>query len=217
MNPHHHLDAATLVGYSAGALPTAFSAVVSAHLSVCAACREQRLDADSIGGHLLRQQEGAMLPASSRQAMLARLADEPASLMTTTAGRQHRPDTLPEPLWPYFGETYSALRWRLIGPGVHHIRALGVHDGHLMLLRVAPGRSLPMHSHGGNELTMILQGAYDDSLGHFAPGDVADLDCDVEHQPITSTGLPCVCVAATDAPLRFSGWLARRLQPLFKL
>jgi len=217
MNPHHHLDAATLIGYSAGALPTAFAAVVSAHLSVCRACREQALDSDRIGGQLLRQQEGAALSAASRQAMLARLADTPAAPKATASSRPQRADALPEPLWPYFGETYGALRWRLIGPGVHHIRARDVQDSHLMLLRVAPGRSLPMHSHGGSELTMILQGAYDDLRGHFAPGDVADLDVDVEHQPITSPGLPCVCVAATDAPLRFSGWLARTLQPLFKL
>ena len=88
---------------------------------------------------------------------------------------------------------------------------------HLILLRSAAGRSIPMHSHGQNELTMILQGAYDDTLGHFAPGDVADLDCDIEHQPVTAPGVPCICVAATDAPLRFSSWLARMLQPLFRL
>ena len=219
MNPHHHLDASTLVAYSAGALPTAFAAVISAHLSVCRACRERALDADRVGGHFLKQQEGAPLSSSARDAMLARLSvdDVTAGPVDAPMRAPHDPHALPAPLWPYFGETYTSLRWRLIGPGVHHIRASNVTDSHLMLLRVAPGRSLPMHSHGGNELTMILQGAYDDSLGHFAPGDVADLDCDVEHQPVTSPGVPCICVAATDAPLRFSGWLARTLQPLFNL
>jgi len=62
---------------------------------------------------------------------------------------------------------------------------------------------------------MILQGAYDDLLGHFGPGDVADLDGETEHQPVTSPGVACICVAATDAPLKFSGWFARTLQPLF--
>ena len=71
--------------------------------------------------------------------------------------------------------------------------------------RVAPGCS---------ELTMILDGAYDDVLGHFGPGDVADLDGEIQHQPLTSPGVPCICVAATDAPLKFAGWVARTLQPL---
>ncbi len=219
MNPHHHLDSSTLIGYSAGALPVAFRAVVSAHLSICRHCRNQLLDADRVGGQLISQQDGAPMPRGARETMLSRLTESAIATPPRSApvARAHDPDQLPQPLWPYFGETYSGLRWRTIGPGVHHIRSRNVQDGHLMLLRIAPGRCVPMHSHGGNELTMILQGAYDDSLGHFAPGDVADLDCDVEHQPVTSPGVPCVCVAATDLPLRFSGWLARTLQPLFKL
>ena len=86
--------------------------------------------------------------------------------------------------------------------------------GDLMLLRIAPGSKLPLHSHRGNELTMILDGAYHDMLDHFGPGDVADLDGEIHHQPVTSPGVPCICVAATDAPLMFSGWVARTLQPL---
>ncbi|MET3650643.1 ChrR family anti-sigma-E factor [Dyella japonica] len=217
MKPHHHLDDSTLIGYSAGALPAAFRVVVSAHLSICQSCRERMLDADAVGGQLVSLQEGASMSAEARNDIMSRLGARPAPPTAAPVRRGLDHDLLPQPLWPYFGETYSDLRWRTIGPGVHHIRSRGVDDGHLMLLRIAAGRSVPMHTHGGNELTMVLQGAYDDSLGHFAPGDVADLDSDVEHQPVTSPGVPCVCVAATDLPLRFSGWLARALQPLFKL
>ncbi len=221
MNPRHHLDASTLIGYSAGALPTGFSAVVATHLSICSQCRARLLDADRIGGLLVGQHDGAALSDGARADILARIAaaegPQVAQLQTAASSDRLDPGQLPAPLRPYFGATYSALQWRMIGPGIHHIRARNVADGHLMLLRIAPGRSVPMHSHGGNELTMVMQGAYDDSLGHFAAGDVADLDCDVEHQPVTSPGVPCVCVAATDLPLRFSGWLARTLQPLFKL
>lgn len=215
----HHFDSSTLIGYAAGALPHAFNVVVEAHLSICPACREQLRVAEHVGGHLISQQEGAPLPSGSREAILERLSENAPLIPAKRSPERRAPSAnqLPEPLWPYFGEMYGDLRWRIIGPGVHHIRAHDVQDGHLMLLRIAPGRSVPMHSHGGNELTMILQGAYDDSLGHFAPGDVADLDCDVEHQPVTSPGVPCICVAATDLPLRFSGRIARMLQPLFKL
>jgi len=102
-----------------------------------------------------------------------------------------------------------------VAPGAQRIRASGIDGGDLMLLRIAPGSKLPLHSHGGSELTMILDGAYDDLLGHFGPGDVADLDGETLHQPVTSPGVPCICVAATDAPLVFSSWMARTLQPLF--
>jgi len=98
---------------------------------------------------------------------------------------------------------------------VHCIRAVGMPE--LIMLKIAPGKSLPMHSHGSSELTQVLRGAYNDALGLFAPGDIADLDESVEHQPVTAPGAACICVSALDAPLVFSGWLARKIQRFVKL
>lgn len=218
MKPHHHLDDATLLSYSAGALPAALAVVASAHLEHCVACRERLLDADQIGGILLQQQRGEVPADAARAAMLARLDGEPvieAAAPTAEVVEQRDPDRLPSALHPWFGNSLRALHWKRVAPGVQRIRASGIGGGQLMLLRIAAGSKLPLHSHGGNELTMILDGAYDDMLGHFGPGDVADLDGETRHQPVTSPGVPCICVAATDAPLQFSGWVARTLQPLF--
>jgi putative transcriptional regulator len=217
VKPQHHLDATTLLGYSAGTLPAAFASVAAVHLGYCAECREQLRNADRAGAMLLLQQEPAALSAGSREAMRQRLAAPPPPPAAVPATLPVPADLLPLPLRTHFGDTYNGLRWRTIAPGVAHIRARPMDGGDLFLLRVAAGRSVPLHSHGGNELTVILRGAYDDALGHFATGDAADLDGETEHQPVTSPGTPCICVAATDAPLRFSGWLARTLQPLFGL
>ncbi len=218
MKPNHHLDDATVLGYSAGALPTALAVVASAHLERCADCRARLLDADQIGGVLLQQQRADAPGDDQRAAMLALLDDEPpiAQMMPPAdIVERNDPDRLPDALHPWFGNSMRALRWKRVAPGVQRIRASGISGGDLMLLRIAPGSKLPLHSHGGSELTMILDGAYDDMLGHFGPGDVADLDGEINHQPVTSPGVPCICVAATDAPLVFSGWFARTLQPLF--
>jgi putative transcriptional regulator len=218
MKPHHHLDDATLLSYSAGALPSALAVVASAHLERCAQCRESLDAADRIGGVLMQQQRVDAPTDDARAAMLALLDAEPVlehPAQPADIVEQDDPDRLPGALHPWFGNSLRALRWKRVAPGVQRIRASGVVGGTLMLLRIAPGSKLPLHSHGGNELTMILDGAYDDMLGHFGPGDVADLDGETNHQPVTSQGVPCICVAATDAPLVFSGWFARTLQPLF--
>nr|WP_255682937.1 ChrR family anti-sigma-E factor [Dyella sp. 2HG41-7] len=218
--PHHHLDESTLMGYSAGALSDAFAVVVAAHLSICSECRQTLRDADAIGGLLLaQQQETSQTSSETREAMLAKLTSTPSEPHPAppTVKIADDGDTLPTPLHPYFGQRFSELHWKTVAPGMHLIRATNVSGGNLMLLRIAPGKSVPMHSHGNNELTMILRGSYADSLGHFAPGDVADLDSDITHQPVTLPGVPCICVAATDAPLRFEGWVARVLQPLIGL
>lgn len=217
MKPKHHMDDATLLSYSAGALPAALAVVASAHLERCAECRERLLDADQIGGVLIQQQRVGAPADGARAAMLALLEREPQSAPVTLPielVESRDRDRLPSALHPWFGNSMRALRWRRVAPGVQRILAQNITGGDLMLLRIAPGSKLPLHSHGGNELTMILDGAYDDLLGHFGPGDVADLDGETLHQPVTAPGVPCICVAATDAPLKFSGWFARTLQPL---
>lgn len=225
MNPHHHLDPSTLVSYAAGALAVEMAVVAATHLATCAHCRERLQEAERIGGCLIEQQQP--LPSSApedrhaqlREAMLQQLDDAPPALAPAPvrSAPYEEEDRLPAPLHPYFGTSYRALKWRWMAPGVHCIRAPGTRTGTLLLLKIGPGRSMPVHSHGGTELTQILRGAYHDALGHFAPGDVADLDSSIEHQPVTVPGSACICVSALNAPLRFSGWMARQLQPLFKL
>ncbi|HET7268278.1 MAG TPA: ChrR family anti-sigma-E factor [Oleiagrimonas sp.] len=228
MNARHHLDDATLLSYASGALSEAMVIVAATHLEACPHCRDRLRDADTLGGLLMTQQQlpdngtDARRLDALRAAMLEQLGDEPAISTTTDDAEADEipasdPDLLPTPLHPYFGTRYSELRWRWVGPGMHCIRATRAGDDNLIMLKIAPGRSLPMHSHGGSELTQILQGAYDDALGHFAPGDMADLDGNTRHQPVTCPGVACICVAALDAPLEFSGWFARKLQPLVGL
>lgn len=223
MTPRHHLDPATLVSHAAGALSPEMAALADTHLEGCAYCRQQLAAAEQVGGVLLSQQQPATPEPQQaerlREDMLARLQQPlPAARgHSDTVDAPRSLDALPRPLQPYFGKSWKALRWRWMAPGVHMIRAPRSSGDTLILLRIAPGKSMPVHSHGGSELTQILKGAYDDELGHFGPGDMADLDSDIEHQPVTSPGVPCICVAALDGPLRFRGWLARKLQPMVGL
>jgi len=226
MTPRHHLDEATVVSFAAGALSPEMAAVAAAHLEACRHCRELLGDAEQIGGLLLGQQHARADAARSvqlRQAMLGLLDEALSANVPAMPGARDKgevppdPDRLPVSLQAYFGDSWSNLRWRWMAPGVHMIRAAQTSGDTLILLKIAPGKSMPLHSHEGTELTQILKGAYDDALGHYGPGDAADLDRDTEHQPVTSPGVPCICVAALDAPLRFRGWLARKLQPMVGL
>ena len=67
------------------------------------------------------------------------------------------------------------------------------------------------------ELTLILQGSLTDQVDRFERGEVEIADQDVTHQPVAGTECDCICLVATDAPLRFSGLIPRLLQPFFKM
>ena len=221
MTPRHHLDPATVLSHAGGALSPELSAVVATHLQVCAACREAVARAEAIGGLLVEQQHPEQMLVDRarqlREEMLERLEATAFALPRDDRPEDPDPDRIPTPLQRYFGSSYRALKWRWMGPGMHFIRKVGPTGGTMVMLRIGPGKRMPVHGHGGNEITQILSGAYDDALGRFAAGDVADLDGDTEHQPVTAAGVPCICVSALDAPLRFNGWLAQRLQPVFRI
>jgi putative transcriptional regulator len=124
------------------------------------------------------------------------------------------PGEVPQPLARLIGASLDEVRWRWIGPGLWHrpLRIGGA--GSLQLLWGAPSARVPEHTHGGSELTLVLRGALIDETGHYGPGDVADLDEDIEHHaPAADAEAGCICVIANERPTRFRGLLARLMQP----
>ena len=85
------------------------------------------------------------------------------------------------------------------------------------LLYIPGGQSVPDHGHRGMELTLVLQGAFRDETDRFGPGDVEIASEDVEHTPVAENGEACICLAATDAPLRFRSLIPRLAQPFLRI
>lgn len=214
MTIQHHPDIATLMAFSAGTLDEPFAAVMATHLAMSEGGRETVKRMDAIGGALLEAEEPTDLAAGSLDRLLGALDDAPR---IEVAPRDTSDDGLPLPLQQYLPRGMAAVKWKWTGPGVATADLAWSQDGksRLFLLRVAGGRRVPEHGHGGQELTLILSGAYRDRFGVFAKGDIADHDEDVEHQPIAEPGEDCVCLVAVDAKLTFRGRLMRTLQPLF--
>ena len=85
------------------------------------------------------------------------------------------------------------------------------------LLFIPAGAAVPDHGHRGVELTMVLQGAFSDEVDRFARGDVEVADEELEHMPVADPGEDCICLAVTDAPLRFNSWIPRLVQPFLRI
>ena len=76
---------------------------------------------------------------------------------------------------------------------------------------------MPDHGHRGTELTLVLQGAFRDATDRFDAGDIEIANEDLEHRPVAEPGQDCICLAATDAPLRFRSLIPRLAQPLLRI
>jgi putative transcriptional regulator len=71
---------------------------------------------------------------------------------------------------------------------------------------------LPEHGHEGSEITMVLRGTLTDRTELYRPGDVCDIDQDVEHAPVAGAE-GCICVVAQDRPVRFRSLIVRLARP----
>lgn len=204
----HHLDDATLMSFAAGSLPQALAAVVATHIAVCMQCARATETLDAVGAALFADLAGADLDRPAPIMALRRQEDAPAGAVATTGSAE-----VPAPLARLVGPDLDRVPWRRLALGVWHHR-LPSGEGDLRLIKVAAGRRMPEHGHGGAELTMMLRGSYSDVTGTYRPGDVADLDDDIEHAPIADPDTGCICLIASEKPAHFKGLIPRLVQPL---
>lgn len=208
----HHLSPSLLLAYSAGALPEAFSLLVATHVSLCADCRAGVEGFDALGGAILDGYGTAPMGDESLAETIRRIAG-----VTDTPAGPPSPGVFPQPLQSYVGGDLEAVRWRPVGMGVRQAILPTARDATIRLLHIPAGEAVPDHGHRGVELTLVLRGAFSDTGGRFARGDVEIADETVEHTPRAEPGEPCICLAATDAPLRFNALLPRLAQPFLRI
>lgn len=207
----HHISEQLLMAYAAGTLPEAFSLVVATHVSMCDDCRAQLESYETLGGALI-EDDAVSMAEDSLDRCLARLGpQEPVRRPTRRTG------LFPAPLATYVGGDVNAVRWRPLGMGVRQAILPTSRGASARLLYIPAGQSVPDHGHRGTELTLVLQGAFADDKARFGPGDVEIADESDEHQPVAEAGADCICLAATDAPLRFRNFVPRLLQPVFRI
>ncbi len=210
----HHLSDKLLMAYSAGTLPEAFSLAVAAHISMCDECRARLASFDAVGGALMEDCGDAALSDTAFQDTLALIdaADLTASEPTQTAA-----GTLPRPVQDYIGGDLDAVKWKSVGMGVKQAILPTSKDATARLLYIPAGAAVPDHGHRGTELTLVLQGAFADEVDRFGPGDIEIAGEDLDHTPVAEIGADCICLAVTDAPLRFRGFLPRIAQPFLRI
>lgn len=219
-NIRHHPKDITLAAYAAGQLDEARGVVIATHLKLCAECRLALADFEVIGGACLETVEPVSMSDSALDSFWLRAgkqeaAPAPASLL---AANDFALDAA-HPLARYLKDGIDAIEWRQVAPGLSQyvIPADGYRPGVLRLLKISPGVKIPKHTHGDEELTLILRGSYTDEVGDFQRGDLADLDEEVLHAPTATGEEPCICLIATTAPLRFRSIVGRIVQPFIGL
>ncbi|MDQ2091329.1 ChrR family anti-sigma-E factor [Marimonas arenosa] len=206
----HHVPESMLAAYAAGSLPNAFAVVVASHVSLCGQCRVALEAHQNVGGLLLEDAKTVSVSSRLKADILSQL-DAP-----------YRPEPVYDRSGIYPGPVMETLkgrkpRWKNLGRGVRQDILSEGKKGSVRLLYIPPGQAVPDHGHNGLELTLVLQGSFSDETGRFGVGDLEVADEELDHTPVADDGDACICLAATDAPLRFHAFMPRLLQPLFRI
>jgi putative transcriptional regulator len=214
MAKHHpHLD--LLTEYAAGSLSLAQSSCIAAHLNYCDECQRGVVQLQNVGAALFEAQDAAPVGDGLLDAVLKRLDEEaPLSYQRPLASGNATPALLQR----LMSGDFSDLPWRKVTDAlsISYLKT-GDPNYEFALYRIRAGREIPDHDHHGSEMTLVLEGGFSDERGTYHPGDFIVRGADEQHAPRALPDQDCLCLAVLDAPLKFTGWKFRWMNPFLRL
>lgn len=211
----YHPEQFLLTEYAAGALPLAQSACVSIHVERCDQCRRQVGQMTEVGASLFDSLEPVPVGDAQLNAVLARLDEEQPLAYDRSRDEQQ---STPAILQRLMRGDFSDLTWKNIGSSLR-ISYLKTGDPRheFALYHIRAGGRIPNHTHRGNEMTLVLQGGFSDADGSYHEGDFLFRGPEDDHAPTALQSEDCICLAVLDAPLKFTDWRFRWMNPFLKL
>lgn len=211
-----HPELAMLTEYAAGILPVAQAACVSAHLNYCAGCRQTAAQLQNVGTALFETADPVVVGDAVLNRVLARL-DEEAPLSYEQPANPG-PGETPALLRRLMRGDFSDLGWKRITDKLRiaYLRT-GDPDYEFALYHISAGGEIPEHDHRGTEMTLVLEGGFSDASGTYHAGDFLFRTAHDTHAPRALPDGDCICLAVLDAPLRFTGWKHRWMNPFLRL
>lgn len=205
--PNTCLDDLILAEYASSTLGESQSVLVASHLTLCPKCLKESERFDQIGGLFMSEAEDTALDSNLLDKVLSRL-DE-------TKDNECKPDKnvvtsdlamIPKPIRDRLPPTLKIQNWKRLGKNIKYIDLPNTQPKTSMrLMKLSAGTKIPLHSHNGNEYTMVISGGFSDHYGSYQRGDVAVRDESDTHQPVVDDSEDCICFIVTEAPLKIKG------------
>lgn len=212
---------ALMLAYASGALDEAETLIVSAHINLSEKGQKAASFYEAMGGVTLEKFcEPVQMSKGSMEYVLDRLDDldkdnscaQSESCECSIFKDLPIPDCLSDAV---LGQKRSPS-WKKYVPGVEGFELkMGCKrsTSKARFMRFDPAFKSPHHSHAGREITLVLDGAFDDETGRYGRGDLLVIDNEEQHH--TPQACPtdgCVCMVVTNAPIRLKG-IASLLNP----
>jgi putative transcriptional regulator len=210
-----HPDIDLLTEYAAGSLALAQAACVSIHVNRCQRCQRLAGQLTDLGASLLQALEPLPIGDAQLNTVLARLDEEQP---LHYARKKVNANDTPAILQRLIRGDFRDLDWKNIGSSlrISYLKT-GDPQHEFALYHIRAGGCIPEHTHRGNELTLVLEGGFSDADGSYQAGDFLLRKPGEVHAPTALQSEDCICLAVLDAPLKFTDWKFRWMNPFLKL
>lgn len=104
---------------------------------------------------------------------------------------------LPRALSPYLEDGLQGWQRRPGGVEELFLDAISDADVEASLVRLMPGGGIPHHDHGGEELTLVLTGAFHDGHALYRAGELCSAVPGLRHRPAVEGNTPCICLTVS--------------------
>ena len=223
----HHPNAAILKDFVDGTLADSVSLIVSSHVELCEHCQQQvsMLTAQAADSVFESDTSGLQLSDSEMDAFLS--DDEEFdfdAIAQITADSSQAIEVTPEVQQVTVADTTFTIPralnsvarkdWMNLGKISRARLDFDDEAHHTSLLHIDKDGQVPCHTHKGFEITLLLEGSFEDEMGVYNKGDFIWLDGDHTHQPATKEG--CVCLTVSSDALYFTKGVSQLFNPLGK-
>lgn len=230
----HHPNAAILKDFVDGTLADSVSLIVSSHVELCEHCQQQvsmltaqaavsvfesdtsAFENDTSGLQLSDSEMDAFLSDDGEfdfDAIAQITADSSQAIEVTPEVQQvtvaDTTFTIPRAL-----NSVARKDWMNLGKISRARLDFDDEAHHTSLLHIDKDGQVPCHTHKGFEITLLLEGSFEDEMGVYNKGDFIWLDGDHTHQPATKEG--CVCLTVSSDALYFTKGVSQLFNPLGK-
>lgn len=217
-----HIDTELLLNYVEGDLEPALSLAVALHQKHCPTCRQKIKDLESHYGENLELAESIHHDDGGFERLIRHIATVDADNTMSQVSTGHDIENseglgfledyaiaeINRPLLKQLlNFNQNDFEWQKLSSKISTVE-LELYDVSFKvnLLRFSAKTKIPKHTHLGKEFTFVIEGDFKDHKGTHTAGDFIACDGSDEHSPVAGdTG--CVCLAITEAPLKFTGIL----------
>ncbi len=212
----HHPDSQWLTEYVAGTLSESQALCVSTHLSFCNSCSPRVAELNEIGSVVFdNQPPSAPVDPGLFDEVMKKIERNEANPQPDVQNVVVPVGNMPPAIRKLMPGGMDNLPWKKLGKRIR-IATLDRLDEHreVALHKLLPGGAVANHDHHGQEITVVLCGSFSDQDGIYRAGDFIVRDTGDTHRPTANNDEECICLSVSDAPVKFTGVLARFLNPI---